>query len=244
MFRFCVLFLAAFVIFSTEPLSADTPCKVETETLLRVMTPEKTAYLFSLRAEGFPAGTSVDVVIERLDDSKEFYEDFYVRRDGLVMDAQTEDPGYFTIGLAVQGEPVLVTIIANDKQKAANLVIPYPYEATDKKGHQLTLIRTTKDAKGFFWQGEGFKPKERLMFTSTSVNESGSHPIIANDKGKVEGALMPGVVGLSSGIASIQVTGKDSDLKINYVWGKEGLIDYGASVAVKEVEAKLKEFKN
>lgn len=243
MLRFLMIFAFLAGSFNCN-LLADSPYTLEAETVLRVMNPEKTVYAFNLKAKGFPKSTPVDITIEMMNGKKQFHEDYYVGDDGIVMDGQTEKPGLMILGLAMQGEPFLVSIRgASPNEKAATLVIPYPYEATDNKGHKLTLIRTTTDSKGYYWIAEGFKPKEKLVFTSKSATESGSHPVIANDKGKVEGALMSGVVGLASASASIQLVGKDSNLLINYVWGKDGMTNYGAYFAQKELDAKLEELR-
>lgn len=244
MLRFFVLFAFLAGSINCGFLNAESQYGLEAETVLRVMDPEKTVFAFNLKAHGFSRGTSVDITIEMFSGKKQFHEDYYIGADGVVIDSQTEKPGLLILGLAMQGEPFLVSIRgANQNEKAAALLIPYPYEVTDNKGHKLTLVRTTRDSKGYYWVAEGFKPKEKLVFISKSATESGSHPVIANDKGKVEGALMSGVVGLKTAPASIQLVGKDTNLQISYVWGKDGMKNYGAYFAQKELDAKLEELR-
>ncbi len=118
------------------------------------------------------------------------------------------------------GEPILYTITSLDRQTTATIsIVPYPIEKKDDKGHRISIVLADPEATIFEFLAEGFEPSEKLTFTSQSGNERMTHPATASEKGDLFSILMPAVRWEKNGIASIEVTGKDTTLKLRYPWG-------------------------
>lgn len=178
--------------------------------------PRLEIYLF---AKGFEAGTQVKMKQELLDgkvyESKSI---LIVLEDGVI--GLNGKPATIPLNDFCVGEPMLYTITSLDRQQSATVsIVPYPIEKKDDKGHRISVVLADPEATIFEFLAEGFEPSEKLTFTSQSGNERMTHPATASEKGDLFSILMPAVRWEKNGIASIEVTGKDTTLKLRYPWG-------------------------
>jgi hypothetical protein len=123
------------------------------------------------------------------------------------------------------GESLIFTITTNDRRKskrtkASFTIVPYPCETKDDLGHKISVRLVDANTTFFMFSGEGFEPSEKLKINSQSGNEIMTFEEEASAQGSLMSILQPGVIGQKNGIASIEVIGKNTTLKLIYPWGE------------------------
>jgi hypothetical protein len=144
---------------------------------------------------------------------------FTILEGGVI--GRNGNPQIFPLHDFCVGEPIIYTFTTIDQEKTASLsVIPYPFEKKDDKGHKISVELRNPQATFFMFLAEGFNPSETLTINSQSENEQMTFEAKASEKGVLESFCLPEVIGKKKGIASIEVIGKNTALKLTYPWGE------------------------
>lgn len=167
-----------------------------------------------LKGEGFKSNSTVSITLSKLNGAKENLIKRKIDKNGRFPNTN------FVLNEYFRGEPITICIESLDKKQKASLkIVPYPIEAKDAQGHKITLELMNPEATLFYFKGEGFKPFELIHLRSLSGNEELKFDFQINKEGTAAGMISPAVIGKEGGTALLEVIGKSTNLKIEYLWG-------------------------
>lgn len=175
----------------------------------------------SFRASGFSTETPLTLIVRRLDNFEMKYKVKVDQKNRLV-DLQNGKEMSLVFGNFANGEPMNYTLTDERALIAICDIIPHPIHAFDNAGHTLTLKMTSPNAENFELTATGFEPNEKFQLCSKSEGEKIINNVEADAEGNFKCLLLPAVIGLKTGRASVQLSGKTTDnLKVNYIWGED-----------------------
>jgi hypothetical protein len=120
---------------------------------------------------------------------------------------------------AGKAEPKRVALVSEDGQlKGGSAVVPFPNAATDRGCHLESVIGTPKGELTYI-QGNGFEPNEELTIDGESYGEKNHGVQKAEADGSYFAAILPGVLGKTSGSTTYRVTGKNCAPELTFSWG-------------------------
>ena len=120
---------------------------------------------------------------------------------------------------SAKGEPHRVMLISKDgKYHVVGVVIPDPINATDR-GCNVEVVRLSPKFEIALVRGKGFKPNEKVKFTSNSAGERVEGVADVQDDGTFRLVLLPFVVGKDTGTDEVKFKGSNCSPVISYKWG-------------------------
>jgi hypothetical protein len=155
------------------------------------------------------------------------YPKVYIAPDGrLCLQAGKcrDDIGpYVQLGfLPASGEPFRMLIVSEDgKSKVALLLIPRPITGADAACH-VDVIRARAKFEVALIRGRGFRPNERIEYTSNSAGEVIHSPANVDANGSFNLVMAPFVKGKDQGVDEITFKGEGCAPKVSYHWGTIG----------------------
>lgn len=172
-------------------------------------------------ASDFPTEIPLTLIIKRLDGFEMKYKVKIDQKNRLIGFEDGKETSFVFENYA-NGEPMNYTLTDNKELTATCDLIPNPLYAFDKGGHTLTLKMTSPNAENFELTATGFEPHEKFELWSRSEGEKIINSVVADSEGNFKCLLLPAVIGLWSGRASVQLSGKTTDnLKVKYIWGED-----------------------
>jgi hypothetical protein len=179
--------------------------------------------------EGFPKNTPLILTMTNLLGKETTLPDKFFINEKNEIAALDKDrlPHEFNLSLFAKGEPIIYTLLTEDRKlKASVEIIPFPIEIEDKEGHRLSLKLLTADGQRFEMEASGFKPDELVTICSNSEGEKITYSVNASQEGTLIAAITPAVIGILTGKAIVELKGKTThNLKLAYNWGYRAL-DY------------------
>lgn len=148
----------------------------------------------------------------------------YIAPDGrLCLEAgkcHDEIGPYVQLGFnAASGEPFRTLMISSDgKSSVAALIIPRPITSTDASC-SLEVIRASPKFEAAIIRGKGFRPNERIKYTSNSAGEIVNATVAAEAGGNFNLVMAPFVKGKDEGTDEITFKGQNCVPKVAYHWG-------------------------
>lgn len=175
----------------------------------------------NFKASGFPTETPLTLIVRRLDNF-EMKHEVKIDQKNRLIDLQNGKEMSFVFGNFANGEPMNCTLTDDQVLIATCDIFPNPIHTFDKTGHTLMLKMTSPNAEIFELTATGFKPNEKFQLYSKSESEKIIHNVQADSEGNFKCVLLPAVIGLKTGHATVQLSGKTTDnLKVKYIWGED-----------------------
>ena len=121
---------------------------------------------------------------------------------------------------AGRAEPKRLSLVSNDEAhlKGFVSVIPFPNATTDRECRLESIIGTPKGEVTYI-QGSGFEPNEELIMDSESYGEKYHGVVKAEADGSYFTAILPNILGKTSGSTVVEVKGKKCHPKLTFSWG-------------------------
>jgi hypothetical protein len=120
---------------------------------------------------------------------------------------------------AGKAEPKRLALISEDGQlKGAVAIVPFPNATTDKACRLESVIGTPKGELTYI-QGSGFEPNEELITDGESYGEKNHGVDKAEADGSYFAAILPSVLGKTSGNTTYRVKGKNCAPELTFSWG-------------------------
>ena len=121
---------------------------------------------------------------------------------------------------AGKAEPKRLALVSDDDThlKGFLAVIPFPNSTTDKACRLESVIGTPKGELTYL-QGSGFEPNEKLVADGESYGEKNHGVAKAEADGSYFAAIMPGIIGKTSGNTTYKVKGKNCSPELTFSWG-------------------------
>lgn len=111
---------------------------------------------------------------------------------------------------------------ANGKSDTA-MVTPFPYWASDSRGHRVEMSLVSLVPWTYMVMLTGFEIGEVLTITSVSGDETISSESVYTGQDMI--TWMPGVLGVSRGVATYTVSGQSTMLGLSVRWGQNHFVD-------------------
>jgi len=121
---------------------------------------------------------------------------------------------------AGKAEPKRLALVSDDDAhlKGFLAVIPFPNSTTDKACRLESVIGTPKGELTYL-QGTGFEPNEELVVDGESYGEKNHGVAKAEADGSYFAAILPGILGKTSGSTIYKVKGKNCAPELTFSWG-------------------------
>jgi hypothetical protein len=120
---------------------------------------------------------------------------------------------------AGKAEPKRLALVSEDGQlKGSVAIVPFPNATTDKGCHLESVIGTPKGELTYI-QGTGFEPNEELTTHGESYGEKNRGVDKAEADGSYFAAILPAVLGKTSGSTIYRVKGKNCSPELTFSWG-------------------------
>lgn len=183
---------------------------------------------YSLRATGFPKDKTYLLWKMGLDSKPVFLGRLLPEASDFVWEPFNV-PGSLHLSKATftfldmfRGEAIWFAFVANDETvKAFIHVVPFPLEAKGNAGCSMfmELLPPGPGGPGYLWIGQGFEIGEEVAVISHSADEVLRWTQKVPSSGNIGGVIAPAVVGRTGGIASLQLSGKRCEVKLDSEWG-------------------------
>jgi hypothetical protein len=144
-------------------------------------------------------------------------------RPGTCGTAATPDAPIQLILPSTKGQGRHLALISQDgKLRAMFLLVPFPIRSQDNDC-QLEVQRLMPGAELVYISSTGFPPGALIKLESDSAGEKQSRDVKADAHGDYNSAILPGVIGRTSGTLHVTLRGTVCSPSASIEWGKESI---------------------
>ncbi|MGK5595730.1 MAG: hypothetical protein ACSNEK_10300 [Parachlamydiaceae bacterium] len=158
----------------------------------------------AFKAEGLQPGETYRFYSSSLEEPQKLIGQFTADKEGKLPAASEKYPDFFLINILqnfANGEPFLFALVPNNNpdKGLVTSIVPMPIEMKWEDGASFSILLKDKEGLFFTAKATGFRPKERLNFTSVSCSEKLQHPISMDANGCLTFGMAPAVIGYANG---------------------------------------------